>query len=280
MLVVEPIKPRPRQGPYICHSPDANTVSDYFEQTGFSLNISASDLICKSCYDMHTIVMKHINKQLDTHESKFESDIELWKFIAQETDTDNVTRAAIRTVLLVASKFRQNKAILPQAVSVFIKYFDPCVTQEDKINLEMKHGIIKFSSKWLMQQLIIYLQPYMSYKCVVRKLGTLLYPSNADLLKCLTYALHDSQSEVYVPPITEMPTASILSNSGRIINDALHREISKLNNQTVLTSFSIDDAISNIDALLWEFISSCTMSIRERNSSSKEDNHIKKLGGL
>ena len=66
---------------------------------------------------------------------------------------------------------------------------------------------------------------------------------------------------MYVPPVTEMPTASILSSSGRIIIDAVHREISKLNNQTVLTSFSIDDAISNIDALLWEFISLCTCNV-------------------
>ena len=90
-------KPSPRQGPYIHHSPDANTVSDYFQQTGFSLNISASDLICKSYYDMYDCAEK-INKQLDTRESKLESDIELWIFIAQETDIDKCHKSSNKNI--------------------------------------------------------------------------------------------------------------------------------------------------------------------------------------
>ena len=82
---------------------------------------------------MHIIVLKHINEQLDTQKSKFESDIERWKFIAQETDTDNVTKAVIRTVLFMASKFRQNKAILlPQTVYVFISILSHAVHKRMK----------------------------------------------------------------------------------------------------------------------------------------------------
>ena len=50
-----------------------------------------------------------------------------------------------------------------------------------------------------MNQLIIHLQPYMSYKCVVKRLGTLLYPCNGDLMKALSLALHNLSSGNIVP---------------------------------------------------------------------------------
>ena len=44
-----------------------------------------------------------------------------------------------------------------------------------------------------MNQLITYLQPHMKFNCVVKKIGTLLYPRCGDLLKCLSLALYDSK---------------------------------------------------------------------------------------
>lgn len=45
-------KPMARQSPYNRHSPDAITISHYLqERTGFDVNITPSDTLCKSCYD-------------------------------------------------------------------------------------------------------------------------------------------------------------------------------------------------------------------------------------
>ena len=55
--------------------------------------------------------------------------------------------------------------------------------------LEGLEGIVKFSSKWLLQQLIVQLHEHMSYKCVHKKFGTILYNKRGDLLKSLSWAL-------------------------------------------------------------------------------------------
>ena len=54
------------------------------------------------------------------------------------------------------------------------------------------------ANKWLLNQLVLHLQPYMQYKCVARKLGTLLYPRDNDVFKCLTIALYDRGANYYI----------------------------------------------------------------------------------
>ena len=63
-------------------------------------------------------------------------------------------------------------------------------SNEVPVELEVSDGTANFTHKWLLHLLIIYLQPYMQYKCVVRKIGTLIYSRDGDPLICLSWALH------------------------------------------------------------------------------------------
>ena len=58
-----------------------------------------------------------------------------------------------------------------------------------ELNLEVGEGTVQISLRWLLNQLIVYLSPYMLYKCVHMKFGTILYCKEVDLLTSLSWAL-------------------------------------------------------------------------------------------
>ena len=176
-------KPKARQSAYTRHSPDAESVCQYLnEHTEFSLSLTQEDTLCKSCYDLHLVILQNMEKQL-TPQQDLESDIKLWSMTIRDDSITEVTRAVLVTVLYTAKLLLETKALLlPQAAIVFRQNYS--IPEEDgDLNLEVRDGTIKFTGKWLMSQLIIHLQPYMDYKCIVPRLGTLLYPRNGDLMK-------------------------------------------------------------------------------------------------
>ena len=99
--------------------------------------------------------------------------------------------------------------------------------------LEVRDGTIKFTGKWLMNQLIVHLQPYMGYKCIVPCLGTLLYPRNGDLMKSLTLALYQSpysdaslnKEQLGRSESTQHNPAAVLQEAGNVLNDLLLQEV-------------------------------------------------------
>ena len=135
-----------------------------------------------ACYDLHLVILQNMEKQL-TPQQDLESDIKLWSMTIRDDSITEVTRAVLVTVLYTAKLLLETKALLlPQAAIVFRQNYS--IPEEDgDLNLEVRDGTIKFTGKWLMSQLIIHLQPYMGYKCIVPRLGTLLYPRNGDLMK-------------------------------------------------------------------------------------------------
>ena len=280
-------KPKCRQGAYTRHSPDAVTISNYLhDKTGFDARLAPTDTLCKSCYNMHLVLLQHIEEQASAPHLELQSDISLWKMKLQEETTDKLTRAVLATVIFVAQRFQQERALLlPHAVSVFLDNY-PRAKDNEELYLELGDGTVKFSARWLMNQLITYLQPYMSYKCVVNKLGTLLYPRGGDLLKCLSLALHDSPNSVVCNenPILQLSsgeanTTSLLREAGNIVNDVIHNEIRRLKEKiTDLTTFSLADSIQAINPLLWDFVCLCTRSVRERSGRANSDyTHVKNV---
>ena len=126
----------------------------------------------------------------------------------------------------------------------------------------------------------------MSYKCVVKRLGTLLYPCNGDLMKALSLALHNVSSGSTVPEYEHLYPAnsqtdatSVIREAGIVLNDIIHQEISKLRDHTTdLTSFNLEESIKNTNPVLWEFVCLCRRSIRERlGRTNSDDAYIKKV---
>ena len=128
--------------------------------------------------------------------------MEIWTAKGGDKDTDALTRAVLKAVLFVAEQLLQQKAVLlPWASQIFLQAYQLHRTGSIKsaeLNLEVGESTVKFSSRWLLNQLIIYLNPYMSYKCVHRKFGTILYRKGGDILTSLSWALGTAQySQAY-----------------------------------------------------------------------------------
>ena len=155
------------------HSPDAIVVSQHLQSiTGSDVRILPTDVICNSCYKLH-LTLTHARDQ--EPESTLECDIPKWRAQVDE-NTNTLTKAVLTAVLYVAERLLQNKALLlPEVSRVFLEVYG--VTHFDSIKsldltLEVGNSTVKFSSRWVLSQLIIYLNPYMQYKCVHMKFGT------------------------------------------------------------------------------------------------------------
>ena len=83
----------------------------------------------------------------------------------------------------------QRPILLPKAWQIFTKAYLPPATTTNQLQLEASDSIIKITSQWLLHQLILYLQAHLSYRCIHRKFGTILYRTGGDLLTRLSWAL-------------------------------------------------------------------------------------------
>ena len=99
--------------------------------------------------------------------------IEIWNHTAENT-TDLVTKATLGAVAYVAKYLLQKKAILlPWACHVFLKVYGINYTgsvNSVELTLEVGESNVQFSSRWLLHQLIVYLDSHMLYRCVHKNL--------------------------------------------------------------------------------------------------------------
>ena len=85
----------------------------------------------------------------------------------------------------------------------------------------------------------------MSYKCIHRKFGTVLFRKGGDLLTSLSWALGRMHSNDTTYPICSISTdmdsnkARVLKEAGDIINDLIHSEIDQLTNDKLTNHLSL-----------------------------------------
>ncbi len=136
----------------------------------------------------------------------------------------------------MASYHLNNRAILlPEVSRVFISSYtksDNITVAISDIDLDVGDSTIKFTSKWLLNKLIVHLHSYMNSKCVHKKYSTILYRKNGDLLSSLSWALgtstytNNNDQSHYT---THQPnTLPLLEQTGLIINELVHHEIKKI----------------------------------------------------
>ena len=106
-----------------------------------------------------------------------EGDIAKWEHQLSQTGISQLTKAILTTVLYVAKEILpQNAVLLPEASDVFIEAFLlPGASSSADLHLDLEEGTIKFTSQWLLSQLLIYLNKYINYKCIHKRFGTILF---------------------------------------------------------------------------------------------------------
>jgi len=93
------------------------------------------------------------------------------------------------------------------------------------VTIETVDSCVLFSSKWLLNQLIIPIR--MLYKCVHIKFGTVLYHRGADLLVSLSWALganslsEDTSVQHHTSTTKQIDKSSVLHNAAYVVNDLI-----------------------------------------------------------
>ena len=238
------------------HSPNALAVSQHLATTaGIDIQIGNDDYICTSCYKMHCSIIKSLESKQNGSDDTLHDSVEIWKHTAEKT-TDLVTKATLAAVMYVAKHLLQKKAILlPWVCQVFLRAYGMNYTgsvNSVELSLELGESNVQFSSRWLLHQLIVYLDSHMLYKCVHKKFGTILFRKGIDVLISLSWALGMSDTgENCSEPTTKQHSSTtmlneeqVLTHAGCIVNDIIHKEIKKQISDSWLvdpTFFSIND---------------------------------------
>ena len=130
------------------------------------------------------LIIKNHEEQIIGSDEQLQEDIDLWTGIYNNT-TEEPT-STLHTVITVANHLLQNKALLlPVASKLFISSY-LSDTSETDIYLDLGDYTIKFSSRWLLNQLIAHLHSHIDYKCIHKKYGTVLFRRNGNLLHSLS----------------------------------------------------------------------------------------------
>ena len=176
---------------------------------------------------------------LEANSSSLADDIDIWGLAEVENCDDKVTNSILESVLFVAKHLLEDKALLLTTVaSVFIESYtgEKVNNMLESIEIEMGNSTIKFSNRWLLNQLICYLNKYMLCRCVHRKYGTILYKRDGDILVSLSWALgaakqHSGVTTNYSPS-GHTDLSSAVWESGYLINK---HSIRSINNYIRLT---------------------------------------------
>ncbi len=230
-------------------------------------------------------ILKHIDETQNTSAARLQSDIEIWRYELSNTE-DRLKIAQLTTVIHVAMHLQHQEALLLPKISTFFldSYCGAGKWSTDvPVVLENSESTVNFMHKWLLHLLIIYLQSYMKYKCVVRKIGTVIYPRDGDLLVCLSKALHQENKQEYQYTVVQPPLqdqASTINQAGACINERLLGEIKRLSeSQQQPKDLDIDWCISKCDPLIWDFLTRVTQSAREFSGTKQSPTykHTKKV---
>ena len=274
----------PKCGKYFNrHSPDAETISSIF-----GIGLTCDDVLCLICYKAHLTLLSEIEHEADTLENRLAGDIEKWLFIQQSVT--HLNKSILEAVIFVARHLKQNKALLLSSASIIFteSYAGSKVTSNSSainLNLETDDSTTKFTSLWLLNNLIIHLNAYLEFKCVHRRFGTMLY----NILTSLSWALgasivtHEGNSTDCSGP-SRLSKEKLLHQSAQLINDMLHKEIKRISEMPDLSYTSLTGLINNTDTRLITFLKLATQSVKERRASQciepLESSNLSKIATL
>ena len=149
---------------------DAIAVSKHLQRTtGSTITIQATDYLCNNCYKSHLAIITELQRERVEAEKTLENCIT--RLRVQEEHADTLTyKSVVQSALFVAEHLVQDKAVLLPHVC---RHFLTCCgvkSQNLTLTIEENDCTVKFSSRWLLGQLIIHLNPHMQYICVHKRL--------------------------------------------------------------------------------------------------------------
>ena len=179
--------------------------------------------------------------------------------------------------IYVAEKLLHKESLLLPAVHKTFSSIASDVARTTNVN--MGENDILVTARWLLSNLIVYLQHHLSYACRIKKHGTLLYRSNGDLLTALSIALYKGKLKKDVTAHANATMEVHPTHHADKINALIHKQIQKFLTANLTTTYrfdqiEVDVLVSEIDPQLWSFMKSITRSISERRGYDVKANKM------
>lgn len=249
--------PTLRQGRLLTDCPDALTISSILSAT-----IDPDDILCLLCYKAQLKLLSNLQQE-PLSDISLMNDIEMWLY-TQRHSTSKLTRSILEAIIFVANQLQQEKALLlSSAVTIFIEHYTEkkltCSISSLNLKIDTEDSTVHFSNRWLLNNLLIYLNKYMSIKCIHKMFGTVLYCRNVDILTSLSWALGSNLSDKEPANFQidysnrEESQPHILSQSANLINTLLQEEIKRVSNLQE-SNFSILKFLHNTNHKLVDFL--------------------------
>ena len=90
---------------------------------------------------------------------------EVWE--EKKNNANKLLQAEMEAVIFVAHALKKGKAVLlPSVACVFLDTYCGIGdwSSEQEIYLDTEDSKVRYTNKWLLRQLVMYLQPYMEYR--------------------------------------------------------------------------------------------------------------------
>ena len=128
------------------------------EDLGFDGIIRSTDYICSTCYKVHLAIIRSMESQSNTPDNI--ELISIWECKISNENTDQLTTLILVLLFVVTELLHNRVDLLPHVSLMFIEAYKLCstVASQGLVRLEVGEGTIEFSSRWLLNQLIMYLQ--------------------------------------------------------------------------------------------------------------------------
>ena len=170
--------------------PDPQRIQQYlYQEIGFEGNIPEDAYVCLSCYKSHLQILKEDPANTDGDLLVLINTLKsstLPVELVKNTD-DLINTAMHKTAIYVGESLLHQEALLLPSVHDTLRHFAKELSRTANLELGDSASV---TARWVLSNFIVILQHHLSYACRVRKLGTLLYRRNGDLLTSLSLSLH------------------------------------------------------------------------------------------
>ena len=258
--------------------PEPQTLQTFLcESTKFEGTLHTDDRVCLTCYQSHLVMLKHIKKSVQSTDSDLERLIDsLENSIPNLPNIDTYDYAveyATKSVAITLGKalLKQTAMLLPQVYTMFVERLTTVIENNGISTTKQDHP----SQSWLRSQLSSLLEHHMTYRCSVRKYGTLLYRYGGDLVHALTVSLATSTGS---DNTEDEGHRERLTQVCRSLNNKCHAQINKMiqedsNSPHRIEQFEIDKFIDTLDPDIWEAICFLTQPASKKDLTT----HVRKV---
>ena len=174
--------------PKVCPQPEV-IEKHLRDNTDYDGHINNHDKVCYACYRAHLVILKrgddiassdsHLQQLIMTLSQQISSNVSSVK--------EAIDASMKRVVVDVGRELMdKNALLLPTVRDLLCQYATELLRVN---NLESEDITQLVTSRWILSNLTATLQDHMTYKCSVRKYGTLIYRPNTDLRPTLAQAL-------------------------------------------------------------------------------------------